>query len=183
MSHRSIVNSNCSWSFMTVLRHAPRQTPSVSRPATSEASICRLPCVVGSWQLRAQSDLGGAVRLSLTAYLGSGYNLAQMKHVLVYLLILVNLASGVALAWDFHAEAGSGEGWNGAEKTAYVDHDQPPLDASEHGQHCSHGAAHFAGVIADGMFAISVSASKNISSPAGMFSSSYLPLLYRPPIV
>ena len=69
-----------------------------------------------------------------------------MKRVLTYILLIANLCSGVALAWDTHPEAMFGHDVALAGAVGEHDHDHPDGDL-HHEDHCCHGAAHLMGII------------------------------------
>ena len=68
-----------------------------------------------------------------------------MKRYLAYFLLIANLCSGVAFAWDSHPEALFGHDAAMAELSEGMDHDHPDGDL-HHEDHCCHGAAHLMGI-------------------------------------
>jgi len=68
-----------------------------------------------------------------------------MKRFLTYFLLIANLCSGVALAWDSHPEAMFGHDVAMAALVEVDDHDHPDGDL-HHEDHCCHGAAHLMGI-------------------------------------
>ena len=104
-----------------------------------------------------------------------------MKRILICLLLLANLSSGLAFAWDTHPEAMVGHDFAAVE---LVDdgHEHPDGDL-HHDDHCCHGAAHVVGIVFnqttpfmasrhDGFIAL-------FQAPAFL----YIAPLLRPPIV
>ena len=69
-----------------------------------------------------------------------------MKKILICLLLLANLSSGLAFAWDSHPEAMVGHDSAAIDLLAGSDHDHPDGDL-HHNDHCCHGAAHLVGLI------------------------------------
>ena len=67
-----------------------------------------------------------------------------MKHILAYILLIANLSSGLAFAWDTHPEAMVGHD-SAAVNLVDDDHDHPDGDL-HHEDHCCHGAAHLMGI-------------------------------------
>lgn len=68
-----------------------------------------------------------------------------MKRVFIYILLLANLCTGMAFAWDTHPEAYFG---HDAATVGVVDQNAPPLGGNEHtDHHCCHGAAHVVGIV------------------------------------
>ena len=104
-----------------------------------------------------------------------------MKRILVCILLVANLASGLAFAWDTHPEAMVGHD-SAAVNLVDDDHDHPDGDL-HHEDHCCHGAAHLMGIL------ISVSTPLIDAQGSYRFSlmdtlpSLYITPLLRPPIV
>lgn len=101
--------------------------------------------------------------------------MSRIKLILVYILLIANLSSGLAFAWDTHPEAIVGHDSTAVEQLA-GDHDHPD-------DHCCHGAAHLLGVFT------TVSTPTNEKMVSYLFSmmtalpSLYITPLLRPPIV
>jgi hypothetical protein len=105
-----------------------------------------------------------------------------MKILLIHILLLANLSSGVAFAWDTHPEAIAGHDEVVLELLGGDDHSHPDGDL-HHNDHCCHGAAHmmclFNGVTSDNI---------TVSQDYNLYLASAIPLLYtsqllRPPTV
>jgi len=83
-----------------------------------------------------------------------------MKRTVLYILLLANLFSGLAFAWDSHPEAMAGHEAN----------------------HCCHGAAHLIGFIHEPATPLLLAGGKHpFSPPAPLLSLPIAPHL-RPPI-
>ncbi len=105
-----------------------------------------------------------------------------MKRLLAYILLLVNLCSGVAFALDTHPEAVVGHDAAAIDLVAGEGHDHPDGDL-HHGDHCCHGAAHFIGMLSDVTMQVTVASHDHFHSPAFASSTLYIAPLLRPPIV
>jgi len=68
-----------------------------------------------------------------------------MKRILIYILLLANLCTGIAFAWDTHPEAMVGHA-AAIDLVAGQNHDHPDGDL-HHSDHCCHGAAHLVGIV------------------------------------
>jgi len=104
-----------------------------------------------------------------------------MKHILVYILLITNLCSGVAFAWDTHPEAMAGHGSVIVDLVA-DDHDHPDEDL-HHGDHCCHGAAHLMGIFSDVTTPVVVVDRDHFFALPLASPSLYITPLIRPPIV
>lgn len=104
-----------------------------------------------------------------------------MKRILVYILLVANLASGLAFAWDTHPEAMVGHD-SAAVNLVGDDHNHPDGDL-HHNDHCCHGAAHLMGIHS----VVSTLGTKMKSgyrvSRIDTLPSLYITPLLRPPIV
>ena len=104
-----------------------------------------------------------------------------MKRILICILLVANLASGLAFAWDTHPEAMVGHDF-AAVNLVDDDHNHPDGDL-HHDDHCCHGAAHLMGIHS------TVSTSDiNATNAYRVSTTDTLPSLYispllRPPIV
>jgi len=105
-----------------------------------------------------------------------------MKKVLVYLLLFVNLSTGLAFAMDTHPEAMAAHGSTTIDLLTDAD-DEHSDDDLHHNDHCGHGSAHLIGLI----FSHSISfAHGNHIGLTMLFQTPtvlYIAPLLRPPIV
>ena len=104
-----------------------------------------------------------------------------MKRILICILLVANLVSGLAFAWDTHPEAMVGHD-SAAVNLMDDDHEHPDGDF-HHDDHCCHGAAHLMGI-----FAIVYTPDMNMKSIHHFSMMDVFPFLYitpllRPPIV
>ena len=106
-----------------------------------------------------------------------------MKKTLLYLLLLANLCSGLAFAWDPHSET-------------MVEHDAAVVDLVtadqlhhysdsdlHHDNHCCHGAAHLMGIIHDATTLIAAAGREEHAFAVAAIPFRYLDPHLRPPIV
>ncbi len=110
-----------------------------------------------------------------------------MKRTVLCILLLANLFSGLALAWDSHPEALTGHEsitFDRPTSDAHPHgHDYSPNADWEHANHCCHGAAHLIGFIYESPAPILVGAGKHPPyRSAALLSPTFAPHL-RPPIV
>jgi len=104
-----------------------------------------------------------------------------MKRILVYILLIANLSSGLAFAWDTHPEAMVGHDVSAVELID-DDHDHPDGDL-HHDDHCCHGAAHLVGIFpTDTIPSVEMEGSYRFSMMETL-PSLYITPLIRPPIV
>jgi len=125
----------------------------------------------------------------LTAQHPVTYISSAMKRTVLYILLLANLFSGLALAWDSHPEAMVGH-----EQISF-DHDQATANpyshehdhfASgdwEHANHCCHGAAHLIGFINEIITPLWIGGGKHPPYPSASLLSPPLAPHLRPPII
>ena len=104
-----------------------------------------------------------------------------MKRILICLLLLANLSSGLAFAWDTHPEAMVGHD-SAAVNLVYDDHDHPDGDL-HHDEHCCHGAAHLTGIFTTVSTPLIEVESSYRFSMMDTLPSLYITPLLRPPIV
>lgn len=105
-----------------------------------------------------------------------------MKRLLVYFLLIANLCSGLAFAWDTHPEAMVGHDTVMVDLVAGVDHDHPDGDL-HHGDHCCHGISHLIGMFYDASTPVAVADCNHQSSLVSVSPLPYITPLLRPPIV
>ncbi len=110
-----------------------------------------------------------------------------MKKAIVLLMMIANLGSGIAFAWDTHFEPTVVHSHNAitvgeADQAAHnlQDSQQP-----HHNDHCAHSAAHLVGVFACYRVAVPATVNYQIQNgfPESAFPSLYITPLLRPPIV
>jgi len=105
-----------------------------------------------------------------------------MKKILICLLLLANLSSGLAFAWDTHPEAMVGHDSAAIELVAGDDHDHPDDDL-HHDDHCCHGAAHVVGIVFNQTTQFVASRHNHFSVLSSAPRFLYIAPLLRPPIV
>ena len=111
----------------------------------------------------------------------------SMKRTVLYILLLANLFSGLALAWDSHPEAMAGHeapSFDRAEADGHS-HGQggsPAVDR-EHANHCCHGTAHLIGFIHEPATPLLLAGGKFPLLPTAPLLSPPIALHLRPPIV
>jgi len=108
-----------------------------------------------------------------------------MKRTVLYILLLANLFSGLAFAWDSHPEAMAGHEPLVFDRPATA-HSHGHGDSAsadwEHANHCCHGAAHLIGFIHEPATPHLLAGGKHpFLSPAPLLSLPIAPHL-RPPI-
>jgi len=104
-----------------------------------------------------------------------------MKKAITFLLLLANLYTGLAFAWDSHPEAMVGHDAVMVDLVAN-DHEHPDGD-QHHEDHCCHGAAHMTGIF-EALSSQAIIPDGNYhSSFAVVLPSLYITPLLRPPIV
>jgi len=101
-----------------------------------------------------------------------------MKHILVYILLITNLCSGLAFAWDTHPEAAAAHG-SVIVDLAADDHDHPDDDL----HHCSHAASHLMGIFSDVTTPVVMVDRDHFFALPLASPSLYITPLIRPPIV
>ena len=104
-----------------------------------------------------------------------------MKRFLTYFLLIANLCSGVALAWDTHPEAMVGHD-SIAINLMDDDHDHSDGDF-HHDDHSCHGSAHLIGILPAVSTPLLDMKSGYRVSTTDTLPSLYIPPLLRPPIV
>lgn len=106
-----------------------------------------------------------------------------MKRLLISMLMVANLVSGLAFAWDAHPEAMLGGNF-AAVNSLDSDHSHPGGDP-HHYDHCSHGAAHLMVIhsaVSIPTFDTNATSGYRVST-TDIFPSLYIAPLLRPPIV
>lgn len=104
-----------------------------------------------------------------------------MKKILITLLLLANICSGAALAWDKHSTVMAEHDMATAGLVADVDHDHSNDVSAD--DHCTHGAAHVVGIFYDASLPITTVSSNRYFSALSSLASLYISPLLRPPIV
>jgi hypothetical protein len=102
-----------------------------------------------------------------------------MKRILIYILLVANLASGLAFAWDTHPEA-AGHGSVVIDSVTGDDHSDGDV---HHADHCCHGAAHLMGIFNAVVTPMVKTKDSHVFSLANSLPSLYITPLLRPPIV
>jgi len=108
-----------------------------------------------------------------------------MRRTLLCILLLINLLSGMAYAWDSHPEALAGHdlvNFDGATDIAHS-HEHPSTGEWEHLHHCCHGAAHLIGLVYETIAPPRLVAGKPVSGQSASLVSPLLALPLRPPII
>jgi len=104
-----------------------------------------------------------------------------MKKLLILLLLLANICSGTAFAWDNYSRA-------------VIDHDSSiagmALAAGQHpssdvhvNDHCAHGAAHLVGIFYNTSLSVAAVCANHHVAARAPLTSRYISPLLRPPIV
>jgi len=104
-----------------------------------------------------------------------------MKRLLACILLIANLTSGLAFAWDTHPEAVVGHDLEAIALVAGDDHDHSDGDL-HHEDHCCHGASHLMGLFGIVEPAIIENTYEYRASLTVGLPSLYIPPLLRPPI-
>ncbi len=104
-----------------------------------------------------------------------------MRTILINFLLLTNLCSGLALAWDSHPEALVGH--DSATVGLLADDHDHADDDLHHDDHCCHGAAHMMGMLPTATAPTMDMTSGYRFSMMHAIPSLYLTPLLRPPIV
>jgi len=99
------------------------------------------------------------------------------------MILLANLCSGVAFAWNTHSEAMLGYDSAVVDLSVGESHDHHPDSDLHHGDHCCHGAAHLVGLIFNQTASLIASDRHDLSVLAQSPSLLYIAPLLRPPIV
>lgn len=105
-----------------------------------------------------------------------------MKKILITLLLLANLCSGLAFAWDTHPEAVVGHDSAEIDLIVGDDHDHPDGDL-HHDDHCCHGASHLVGIVVNHSAQIVAGSHNNFIALSKSFKPLYITPFLRPPIV
>lgn len=105
-----------------------------------------------------------------------------MKRTLIYILLLANIFSGLAFAWDNHPEAVVGHDAVIVDLLLGGDYDRP-AGGLHHGDHCCHGAAHLIGILYEAATRVTVGSRSPLYPPIFTSSFLYIAPLLRPPIV
>jgi len=104
-----------------------------------------------------------------------------MKRILIYFLLIANLFTGLAFAWDSHPEAVFG---HDAVVVDVVDQNSPSPGGDEHtDHHCCHGAAHLLAIVRSESVPFSDNAQHHLAMLRQSQSSLYITPLLRPPII
>jgi len=104
-----------------------------------------------------------------------------MKRLMICLLLLANLSSGLAFAWDTHSEAYFG---HNPEAVDLADQNSPSPGGDEHtDHHCCHGAAHLLVIVHNEAVPFLVNDQHNLTASTQSLRSLYIAPLLRPPIV
>ena len=106
-----------------------------------------------------------------------------MKRLLVFFLLVANLFSGLAFAWDTHPEALVGHDKAKIDMVAGTggNHDHPNGDI-HHGDHCCHGAAHLVGMFSSHTIQVTECSRTHLYPLVVVTPSLYITPLLRPPI-
>ncbi len=105
-----------------------------------------------------------------------------MKRILIHLLLLANLYSGLAFAWDTHPEALAGHDVVLVDGVADDDPDHPD-GVRHHDDHCCHGAIHLVGILYDTVVLYAQGDREHFLALISALPFLYLTPLLRPPIV
>ena len=105
-----------------------------------------------------------------------------MKRLLIYILLLANLCSGLAFAWDTHPEAMVGSDVAAINLAASVDHGDPADDLHHHDHSC-HSPAHLVGVFYDATMPVVPTVQDHHTLSHFVLPTLYITPLLRPPIV
>lgn len=105
-----------------------------------------------------------------------------MKRILICILLITNLFSGLAFAWDTHPEALAGHDTVMLHALASIDHDHTD-GIQHHGDHCCHGAAHLIGLFNVDTMPVALTISDHDTFLLFALTSLHIPTLHRPPIV
>ncbi len=105
-----------------------------------------------------------------------------MKKILIYVLLLTNLCSGVAFAWDAHPEAVAGHDAVMVDLASDGDHEHPDGDL-HHAEHCCHGASHLIGIFITVTTPVMVANRDHSCFLPHTLPPLYITPLLRPPIV
>jgi len=105
-----------------------------------------------------------------------------MKKILICLLLLANLNTGLAFAWDTHLEAMVGHDSTAIDLLTDADHEHPDGDL-HHSDHCCHGAAHLVGLIFNQSTPFVASSHDGFIVLSQAPALLYIAPLLRPPIV
>jgi len=104
-----------------------------------------------------------------------------MKRLLVSFLLIANLCSGLAFAWDTHPEAMVGHDKAKVDMVAGGNHDHPSGDL-HHSDHCCHGAAHLVGMLSNNTTQLVEGGRVHLYPPRLVSPALYIAPLLRPPI-
>lgn len=105
-----------------------------------------------------------------------------MKKILICILLMANLFSGLAFAWDSHPEAMAGYDTMMLDLVASIDHDNPDGN-QHHGDHCCHGSAHLIGLFNVVTLSVVPTNRDHYFSLLFALPSLHIPPLHRPPII
>jgi len=105
-----------------------------------------------------------------------------MKKILIYILLLANLSTGLAFAWDTHPEAMVGHDSAAIDLLTDADHDHPDGDL-HHSDHCCHGAAHLVGIVFNHSTQFVAGSDNDFIAFSTTPKFLYIAPLLRPPIV
>jgi len=104
-----------------------------------------------------------------------------MKKILIYTLLLANLCSGLAFAWDTHTEMVMDHDVVAVNMVAGEVHNHSDSNLP-HSDHCGHGAAHLTGIIYNSSTPVMTGSQNQYSFAALAFNSLHIAPLLRPPI-
>ncbi|HGX93551.1 MAG TPA: hypothetical protein ENK35_09580 [Candidatus Tenderia sp.] len=111
------------------------------------------------------------------------YHSDTMKRTLASLLLIINLFSGIAFAWDSHPEAMvAGDMAAAVELLSSADADHPDAADFDHCDHCCHGAAHLIGILYEDGAPLLLNGHETGAYAALALPSLYITPLLRPPI-
>lgn len=108
-----------------------------------------------------------------------------MKKILICLLLLANLSTGLAFAWDTHPEAMVGYDAAALELLTASDHGYTESYSESdlhHSDHCCHGAAHLMGLIVSPSSSFVASSHDDVIAFSQAPALLYIAPLLRPPI-
>ena len=104
-----------------------------------------------------------------------------MKRILIYLMLIANLFTGLAFAWDSHPEAFFG---HDAVVVGLADQHSPSPDGDKHtDHHCCHGAAHLVAIFHNEPSPFLVGDQRNLTALTQSLRPFYIAPHLRPPIV
>ncbi len=105
-----------------------------------------------------------------------------MKKILIYLLLLLNLGTGLAFAMDIHPEAMAPHSSTTINSLTDADDEHSDGDL-HHNDHCCHGTAHLIGLIFSHSTSFAPGNHNNLIRLFQTPTALYITPLLRPPIV